>query len=144
MTASRRSAAPPLAALLATALGLGACLAPGGLPMGSAFQRQVHFSLLVPDAADRTAAKLARAALVSDTEQTARALKSLEALDTVLEAADEKPTGLLPASTDLANTTLDDVRAYREATRQLLERDNLGPALRERLERFLLDDPLRL
>ncbi len=144
MTASRRSAALPLAALLATALGLGACLAPGGLPMGSAFQRQVHFSLLVPDAADRTAAKLARAALVSDTVQTARALKSLEALDTVLEAAEEKPTGLLPTSTDLANTTLDDVRAYREATRQLLERDDLGPALRARLERFQHDDPLRL
>ena len=144
MTASRRSTALRLALLLATALGLGACLAPGGAPLGSAFQKQVHFSLMVPDAADRTAAKLARAALVSDSERTARALKSLAALDTVLEASDEQPTGLLPVSTDLANTTLDDVRAYREATRQLLERDDLGPALRARLEKFERDDPLQL
>ena len=131
-------------ALLATGFGLGACLAPGGAPLGSAFQSHIRFSLLVPDAADRTAAKLARAALISDTEQTARALKSLEALDTVLEASDEKPTGLMPVSTDLANTTLDDVRAYRKATHQLLERDDIGPAMRARLERFEHDDPLRL
>jgi hypothetical protein len=98
----------------------------------------------VPDAADRTAAKLARAALVSDTEETARALKSLEALDTVLEASDEKPTGLMPVSKDLANTTLDDLRAYRKATEELLERDDIGPAMRERLERFERDDPLQL
>jgi hypothetical protein len=144
VTASRRSTALHLAALLATGLGLGACLTPGAAPLGSAFQSHVRFSLLVPDAADRTVAKLAHAALVSDTERTARALKSLEALDTVLEASDEKPTGLMPVSTDLANTTLDDLRAYRKATEQLLERDDIGPAMRERLERFERDDPLRL
>jgi hypothetical protein len=94
--------------------------------------------------ADRTAAELARAALVSDQQQSTRALGRLQAIETVLAAADEQPTGLLPVSIDLRNTLLDDRRAYRGAARELLERDDVEPDLRARLEIFRDDAPLEL
>jgi hypothetical protein len=62
----------------------------------------------------------------------------------VLEAAEEPPTGLVPAAVDLANATLNDPRAYRSATRELLDRNDLDPALRARLEIAEEDDPLEL
>jgi hypothetical protein len=112
--------------------------------VGSAFRPALRPALPPPDVADRSAAELARAALISDQEQSARALGRLQAIETVLAAADERPTGLLPVSIDLRNTLLDDRRAYRGASRQLLERDDLEPELRARLELFRDDDPLEL
>jgi len=115
-----------------------------GAPVGSAFRPASRPALAPPNVADRTAAEVARAALVSDREQSARALGRLQAIETVLAAADEKPTGLLPVSLDLRNTLLDDRRAYRKASRHLLERDDIEPDLRTRLEIFRDDDPLKL
>lgn len=97
-----------------------------------------------PDVVHRTAAELARAALVSDRAKTERAIARLQNLETVLAAVDQPPTGLMPVATDLLNTTLDDRRAYRRATEHLLERGDLDPALRKRLELFRDDDLLEL
>jgi hypothetical protein len=112
--------------------------------VGSAFEPALEPALPPPDVADRTAGEIARAALLSDEEQSARALGRLRAIETVLEATDERSTGLLPVSIDLRNTLVDDRRAYRRASRQLLERDDLEPDLRARLELFRDDDPLQL
>jgi hypothetical protein len=68
----------------------------------------------------------------------------LQAIDSVLAAADEPPTGLVPVSHDLVNATLDGGRAYRSATLELLERDDLDPAMHERLSQVTQDDPLVL
>ncbi len=106
--------------------------------------RELKFAPVVPDVADRTAVEVAHAALLSRPDQAERAVHRLEAIDTVLEAADEPPTGLVPAAVDLANATLGDPRAYRSATRELLDRDDLDPALRARLEMAEEDDPLEL
>jgi hypothetical protein len=97
-----------------------------------------------PDVADRTVAELARGALVSDHEETRLALRRLRAIETVLATSEEQPTGLLPVCIDLHNTTLDERRTYRRATRRLLKRDDLDPALRARLELFRDDDLLEL
>jgi hypothetical protein len=132
------------ALLFIAAAGLVACHTPVGAPMGSAFRPALRPALPPPDVADRTAVELARAALLSDQEQSARALGRLQAIETVLAAADEEPTGLLPVSLDLRNTLLDDRRTYRGASRQLLQRKDLEPALRARLELFRDDDPLEL
>ncbi|MBW1686715.1 MAG: hypothetical protein JRS35_16820, partial [Deltaproteobacteria bacterium] len=129
---------------LVAAAGLFACQMPAGAPVGSAFRPALRPALAPPDVADRTAAEVARAALVSDREQSARALGRLQAIETVLAAADERPTGLLPVSLDLRNTLLNDRRAYRKASRHLLERDDIEPDLRTRLELFRDDDPLKL
>ena len=133
-----------LAWLFVAAAGLVACQMPAGAPVGSAFRPASRPALAPPDVADRTAAEVARAALVSDREQSTRALGRLQAIETVLAAADQRPTGLLPVSLDLRNTLLDDRRAYREASRHLLERDDVEPDLRARLELFRSDDPLEL
>ncbi len=149
MTASPRSrpGAAVRLAWLGAALALAGCAAPAVLPPVSAIDRRVSFAARVPDVADHTAARLATAALVAEggrgQAEVERALASLRAIDTVLEAAEEPATGLVPAATDLANASLDDSRAYLRATDRLLD-EALDPALEERLERFRDDDFLAL
>jgi tetratricopeptide (TPR) repeat protein len=147
MTASRRRRIArcllPLAA--GAALGvLGGCRTPGAAPRGSALLRDLHHAVIVPDVADHIAADIAAAALVSDRSEAQLALERLEDVDTVLVSSEALPTGLVPASQDLVNATLDDPRAYREATRELLDDGDLDKALRERLDLVAADDPLRL
>ena len=60
----------------------------------------------------------------------------MQNIETVLRAAEELPTGLLPVSADLLNTTLDDPRAYREATLTLLEEKGETPRLDDLVEVF--------
>lgn len=145
MTDSRRRAAPAL--LVLTVLGvalLAGCRTPGAAPRGSALEPQVALGILVPDSADYAAADVAAAALVSDRDAAQRAIERLEEFDAQRESEDARPTGLLPVSRDLVNSTLDDPRRYREATRELLDEDELDPALRRRLDLVADDDPLLL
>jgi hypothetical protein len=98
----------------------------------------------LPDAADRATADLAAAVLASDAVRAEAAVATLEQIETERRAADEAPTGLLPFADDARNALVADARQRREATRALLERDDLDPALRSRLEREVADDPLTL
>ena len=139
MTASRPNRALALAALALAAAG---CATRAATPVTPLVEREPAFSARVPDVADHTAAELAAAALAGDPQETALALRRLEAIDTVLLASEEPATGLAPVSHDLANATLDGGRAYRSATLELLERDDLDAATHERLARAALDDPL--
>jgi hypothetical protein len=131
-------------ALLATLFGAAACRTPAATPLGRSLDPEARFAARVPDAADLAAAELAAAALAGSPDQTALALRRLQAIDTVLTASEEPPTGLVPVSHDLANATLAGSRDYRAATLALLERDDLDPALHERLDRAAADDPLAL
>jgi len=140
VTASRRSAA--LALVGAAALAAAGCATRAATPTTRLVENEPSFSVRVPDVADHTAAALAAAALAGDPQETAAALRRLQAIDTVLIASEEPATGLAPVSHDLANATLDGGRAYRSATLELLERDDLDPATHERLSRAALDDPL--
>jgi hypothetical protein len=120
------------------------CRSPGARPIGRAIDSNVRFSTHVPDVADHAAAELASAALGSDTERAERLLGRLRAIDSVLEAGGELPTGLVPVATDLFNATADSAYAYRDATRTLLESDDLDPTLRERLSQDAKNTPLAL
>jgi len=131
-------------AIVALAVSAVGCRTPGAAPRDSAFDPHVGRGLLFPDVADHIASDLAAAALVSDREGAMEAQHKLENIDTVLLANDELPTGLSPVSRDLVNTTLDDPTNYRKATRDLLRDDDLGRALRSRLELVAADDPLLL
>ena len=140
MIVSRVSAALALgcAALLC------GCLPPAGAPPRTAFHPTPHVSAAPPDVADHTAVRLARAALVGTHEEAEQALGRMQQIESILGAAEERPTGLFAVSRDLANTTLDDPRAYRRATVALLDEGEVDPALRARLERFADNDPLLL
>ena len=120
------------------------CRSPGARPIGRAIDSNVRFSTRVPDVADYAAAELASAALASDAERAKRLLRRLRAIDTVLVAGGDLPTGLVPVATDLVNATVDSSLGYRESTHALLENDDLNPALRERLSQTEKNDPLVL
>ncbi|MEE8166031.1 MAG: hypothetical protein V3T64_10720, partial [Myxococcota bacterium] len=98
----------------------------------------------VPDVADRAAVELASAALVSDTELVNRLLRRLRAIDTVLVAGGDLPTGLVPVATDLVNATAESSHGYHTATGALLKSDDLSPTLRERLSQTAKNEPLAL
>ncbi|MFQ5416593.1 MAG: hypothetical protein ACE5FL_06015, partial [Myxococcota bacterium] len=123
---------------------LGGCRTPGAIPPGSALEALSHRPMVVPDVADTTAADVAAASLVSNREEARLALRRLEAIETVLAASGETSTGLAPVAIDLVNTTQDDPRSYREASRDLLEKDDLDPTIRGRLALATEDDPLLL
>lgn len=132
-----------LLGLLAAVLATG-CQSPAGAPPRSALLPSVGAAPPPPDVADWAAADLARAALLSNPEETTRQLARMRAIDAVLQATEDHPTGMMGAALDLRNTTLDDRRAYRAATRELLDHDKLDPAHRAQLEIFRDDDPLVL
>jgi hypothetical protein len=101
----------------------------------------VRFAPIVPDEADRAAADAATAALVGDTALVVRAVERIAAFDA---ARSEGPTGLEPAALDLLNASARPGRGYDQASLALLERSDVDPALRERIERARADDPLRI
>jgi len=120
------------------------CRSPGARPIGRAIDSNVQFSTRVPDVADFAAAELARAALASDPERADRLLRRLRAIDTVLVAGGDLPTGLVPVATDLVNATTESSHGYQMATGVLLESDDLSPTLRERLSQTAKNNPLSL
>jgi hypothetical protein len=130
------------AALLAAALA--ACATPAPVPFGSALEPLPTIGAQVPDEADIVARDLAASALVEPRLTSEALLARLELIEGQREVAGELPTGLVPAATDLVNATLDDPIAYRAATRQLLESDDLPEGLQKRLAADVKDDPLRL
>jgi hypothetical protein len=131
-----------LAALAAVVAVLGCVSSPPVAPPRSALEPLTGRAPMVPDEADHAARDLMAATLASDPEAADRAVARLEATDAEREAAGEPPTGLVPAALDARNSTTGDAAAYRTLTEQLLERDDLDPALRTRLAQSVDDDPL--
>jgi hypothetical protein len=111
-------------------------------PVGSAFEPIAERAPLVPDEADHAAHDLMAAVLSADAARADQAIATLESLETDRRASDERPTGLVPYAYDLRNATLPSAHSYRQASEKLLERSDLEPALRTRLEQTLSEDPL--
>jgi len=145
VTASRRSPARPalLAAALLAGLAASACRTPTAAPT-TALAPESRFAPRVPHVADERAAELASAALASHREEARREMERIAAVDRILVATGEEPSGLAPVARDLVNATLDDPRAYRRASEELLDDGDPGPALTRRLEEAVRDDELRL
>ena len=143
MTALRSERLVRAAATLA-ALALAACAGAGGVPVGPPLQPLPEARAIVPDDADLAARDLAAAALASSKTGVARSLSRLESLDGEAASRDGAATGLVPVARDLAAASADDHTAYVRSTEVLLDRDDLDPALRTRLEQTLADEPLRL
>lgn len=143
MTASRNEGLRRVLALL-LALGLPGCATSPGVPVGDKLQPLPQTRALVPDDADLAARDLAAAALAGDGPGVARHLSRLHALDEEQRGSLGEGTGLVPAATDLASAAVDDHETYIRNAESLLDRDDLDPAMRTRLEQTVNDEPLRL
>jgi hypothetical protein len=119
-----------------------ACTGPGAVPDAAPIATDVRFAPLVPDESDQASADLAAAALTGDAEGAYAALMRIERFDESLDDEGEEPTGLAPIAQDVANAALQPGREYLDASRSLLARDDVDPALRTRLERNDAEDPL--
>ena len=97
-----------------------------------------------PAESDLAARDVAEAVLVGAEDEADVALARLVALEQARLAAGEAPTDLVPHAMDARNAMLGDGPAWRLATRELLDRNDLDPALRARLERGIQEDPLEV
>ena len=137
----RRGVAAVGSALLAA--GAIACTTPAALPEGPAIGEVRHRAPIVPDELDRAAARLAVAVLAESRDDVTNELDGLEAAERDLRSADA-PSGLVPAGFEAADAVRFRGRAGLAATELILERDDVDDASRERLSRWLADDPLAL
>lgn len=120
-----------------------ACAAPVTTPVDP-LEPLPKLSVYVPDALDRSARDLASGLLRDDDGAVEEALSRLAALDEARREEGLPPSGLLPYALDARTSTLDDTRIRLQADRALLGRDDLEPALRQRVKQASLDDPLVL
>lgn len=122
-----------------------ACQTPSRLPAGPLLEPLPWKLSKPPEETDLAAARLAEAALSDDRRGMERALVETRAASTVANSGPDKPYPyLMPLAHDLVNSTLEDPREYRAASRALLAQPDLNPALQARLEEAIEDDPLRL
>jgi len=134
-----------LVSLLPVALVLASCAGPRELspaerkPMAHATPPRQP----LPDAVERTAGRMAALVLADRPDSAAELLTLIEEHDAELEARGEPPSGLMDNGIDLLNT-LDGSRSYLQHAHEMLERDDVDPRLRRRLERYLDSQPLRL
>jgi hypothetical protein len=112
--------------------------------VGPAIEPLPEARAIVPDDVDLAARDLAAASLAGDRAGVASTLSRLEHLDTLHAESHGVATGLVPVAKDLAAASSDDHVTYIRAADQLLERDDLDPALRARLEQNVADEPLRI
>ncbi len=137
MTCRRRALHVALGACLSWA-----CAGPGAVPDRAALATDLHFAPIVPDEADLAAADLAVASLSADRSGARAALGRIERLDADQQEQGGVRTGLAPVGQDLSNAAEQPGRAYLGASESLLERKDVDPVLRERIERNVEDDPL--
>jgi hypothetical protein len=119
-----------------------ACKGPGVVPEMAPLATDVHFAPIVPDDADRASADLAVSAFAGNAEGARDALDRIERFDREREAEGEQESGLAPIGQDLFNAAAVPGRNYLDASDALLERRDVDPATRERLERNEAGDPL--
>jgi hypothetical protein len=113
------------------------------VPEHASLTPTTHFAPLVPDEADEAAADLAASALVGDGDGAYDAQIRIESYDAEQEQSGERRSGLAPLAQDVANSAQTTARGYLSASDELLaRRDDVDPAMRERLEREATADPL--
>lgn len=143
---SNRERPPRRIAALAGVMLLAAvgCAGQVASPVGQVLAPADSGGARVPDSLDRAAHDLAAAALVGTPVDAAAARERLDQLERARIASGEPASGLSAHAQHVVDATLDDPIAYREANRNLLERDDLDPALARQLEIEVKDDPLLL
>lgn len=131
------------AVLLVAVLALSGCRTPSAPPDHAPIEPLSTRAAIMPTDADLAAADLAAAVLVDDRLEGVRALARIQAYEETLEE-DAPPTGLPGYGQYALAATLDDPIRFREAMDHLLDTDELDPGLREIVEQYRDDDPLKL
>jgi len=139
--ASRRSSRALLAACGVVAA---ACGTPAGTLKESPIAPLEGRVAYLPDDTDRAARSLAQAALGTDSTAARAQLAAFETTLRLRIATGEPPSGLVAYGRNLVDSMNNDPIAYRRATAELLEDDDIDPALRKQLEMEVADDPLLL
>jgi hypothetical protein len=98
----------------------------------------------VPDDVDLALRDLGRALLAGHAPAVDAAVERVEALDARRSEAGEGASGALPYALDARHALIHDPALYRSVSALLLERGDLAPPLRTRLEQEVDDDPLQL
>ncbi len=98
----------------------------------------------VPDETDLALRDLGRALLADDARAVDAAVERVARLDAERSEAGEGASGALPYALDARHARIDDPALYRSVSALLLERRDVPPALRARLEQEVDDDPLQL
>ena len=131
--------------LVITALLLAACAGPRALSPAERepLVRESARRQPLPDEVERAAGRLAALTLADQPDTAAEILAAIQEHDAGLEAQGERPSGLSDNGLDLLNS-LDGTSSYPERAQQLLERRDIDPVLRRRLERYLESQPLRV
>jgi hypothetical protein len=96
----------------------------------------------LPEPEEALASALAARALASDSAGAEEALEALREAELVRRAEGLAPTGLLGAAAELRASLAKVGPDFREEARELLERDDLSPTQRTRLEGVVARDPL--
>ena len=121
-----------------------ACGTPAGTPKEAPLAPLEGRAAYLPDDTDRAARNLAEAALGTDATAARAQLAAFETTERLRVATGDPPSGLVAYGRNLVDSMNDDPIAYRRATAQLLEEDDIDPALRKQLEMEVADDPLLL
>ncbi len=98
---------------------------------------------IVPDEEDFLARDLMIAALLNDSKRAQFFASEIQKLEMVKPKA-RAPRALAPLAQNVVDSTLDDHRSYRRATRKLIKGKKLPKGLKKRLEQEVADDPLLL
>jgi len=99
---------------------------------------------MVPDDADLAARDTAVALWRDDADAVRAERLRIEAIDQARAERGEDASGLVPYAIDAEHALIRDERRWRRAQAELLERDDLDPALASRVEAEVADDPLEL
>ena len=132
-----------LAAALVLALGAPACTrAPTSAELQPVLDGRPARSPL-PDDAERIASRMAAAALAGQRDAARALAAKLEREDAARVARGEPPSGLADNAAEI-NSACDGSDAFPAHAAVLLDRDDLDPAIRRRLERAIASDPLEV
>jgi hypothetical protein len=113
-------------------------------PMRSPLEPLPLRARIPPDDVDHLAADMAEAVLADDADRSEVTLALAQELEAERIAQGDGPTGMIPYLIDARIALEDDEFARRAAAEEILERDDLEPELRFRLEREVADDPIKL
>ncbi len=131
------------ALVLLPLLALPGCRTPSAPPSYAPIEPLAARAPIMPTDGDLAAAELAAAILVDDRVEAVKALGRIQKYEEAL-GEEAPPTGLPGYGQYALAATLDDPIRFREAMDHLLDTDDLDPGLREVVEQYHADDPLKL
>lgn len=122
----------------------GGCATSGAGPTVDPLEPLPGLAAVVPEEADRLARDAALGLWLDDADMISARAAAIAAIDEQRAEAGAPATGLHLYAVDAGNALIPDSLAWRDAQRDLLEREGLDSALHSRIKAEISDDPLSL